>query len=224
LASRQNVDYRERGLPVLDSILGRVNEVASAQSRSGNRAGRLDLGEPSGGAGGARRPIGRDSLGPLTDVFEGAETVKGRAGYTPIGGERRSARDRFAEIEEEETRGESLARVARGGGGNSSSSSLAPPASGGEAPFSSSSSSSAGGARGAGQRSGPNLSRSSAPGGFDLAEFGYNIASADPKDRAKIVQRQATALGIRVNDPQYAGARGISTEKLLDEIERRYGE
>jgi hypothetical protein len=129
-------------------------------------------------------------------------------------------------IRAEETRAEQLARVASGsssGGGNSSSS-VSPALSGGERPAGSNSASGGGGVRGANQRSGPNLTRSQPPGSFNLEEFRFELASANPLAHANIIQRQAKALGINIDDPAYRGPRGISSKKLLDEMERQYEE
>jgi hypothetical protein len=222
LFGRQNVDYKERGLPVLDSILGRVNEIPAMQSKSGSRAGRLELGEPSGGAGGTRRPIGRENLGSIGEavisVGEARQQAERRAGYNPIG-------LRTLEDESKESRSEGLARVARGGG--NSSSSLAPPPEyviGESAPANSSSSSSSASERrrGVGQRAGPDLTRSKSSRSFDMNEFVFDLAGLDASAQARRIQLQATALGINVDSPEFQGRRGRDSKKILDEIERRF--
>lgn len=72
------------------------------------------------------------------------------------------------------------------------------------------------GGAGGGRRGAP-LSRSASAGTFDYNVFEAQVASTPAKDRSKVVQRQAIALGISIADPDRPG-QNKSRQDILEEI------
>jgi len=171
-----------------------VLEAIISRARGGGRAGRLDID-------GSSRVPGREPVS--------AEDFLRSSNLRTLEDERPSREEQF----------EGLA------GGNSSASPFSSasssaggglrPAKGGEGGLPIGERSASGGA-GGGRRGAP-LSRSASAGTFDYNVFEAQVASTPAKDRSKVVQRQAIALGISIADPDRPG-QNKSRQDILEEI------
>ena len=183
--------------PVRESTEGKpgnpVLEDILTRARGGARAGRLDID-------GSQRVPGREPVSAeeyLARINSPASNSSS-AGLSTAEDERPSREELFESV----------------GKSSSSSSALRPAHGGGEVPIGTKSAS-AGGGRGRPP------TRSSSASAFDYNEFEAKVASTPKKDQSKVVQRQATILGIDIKDPARPG-QNKSKSDLLEEILRKY--
>jgi hypothetical protein len=179
--------------PVLEEIISRA--------RGGGRAGRLDIDGSSRVSG--REPISAEEFINI-----------GRQGFQQASEKSSSLRTLEDEGKSREERFNELA------GSNSSSSSSAGggglrPAKGGEGGLPAGERSASGGAGGGGRGRPP--TRSVTAGAFDYDTFQAQVESTPAKDRSKVIQRQATTLGISIADPARPG-QNKSKADLMAEI------
>jgi hypothetical protein len=169
-----------------------VLEAIISRARGGGRAGRLDIDGSSSAS-----SAGSSTLRTLED-------------------ERPSREEQFEAL----AGGNSSASPFASSSSFSSSSSSAGgglrPATGGDGGLPLGERSASGGAGGGAGRGRP-PSRSATAGAFNYAEFEEKVREAPKKDRSKVVQRQATVLGIDIRDPARPG-QNKSRDDLLEEI------